>query len=247
MASNNKHQTILITGATSGIGQALTQKYATQGFHVIACGRNSEKLAALKSEYGNITTLNFDITDKNATIKASQRIENIDILLLNAGDCQYIDDIINFEDEKFANVISTNLIAMGTLLNAFLSKITKGGQLVFISSSATILPFTRAQAYGASKAGIDYLADSLRIDLAPHNIDVSLVHPGFVKTPLTDKNTFDMPFMITSEEAANRIQQGIEKRKSYIHFPKRLTLLLKLFAILPSSLWQKIMLRSSAK
>lgn len=90
---------------------------------------------------------------------------------------------------------------------------------------------------------MDYLANSLRLDLAEHNIDVTLVHPGFVKTPLTDKNDFNMPFLMTSNEAASRIITGVDKRKRYLHFPKRLTLLLKFISYLPSSLWQKIITR----
>lgn len=238
-------KSVLITGATSGIGKALAKKYSKQGYQVIACGRNKEKLAKLEKQYSNISTLAFDITNNDEIQQVAIQVNNLDIFILNAGDCQYIDDIINFESEKFAQVINTNLVALGYLLHHFLSKVNSGGQLVFISSSATILPFTKAQAYGASKAGIDYLAKSLSIDLHPHNITVSLVHPGFVKTPLTDKNTFDMPFMITSNEAAEQIYKGVAKRKRYIHFPKRLTLLLKLFSILPDCLWRSIMLRSS--
>lgn len=243
-SKNNEEKSVLITGATSGIGYSLAKKYSKLGYQVIACGRNKKKLADLAKQHSNISTFAFDITDNNEIKEAAVKIKNIDILILNAGDCQYIDDIINFESNKFAQVINTNLVSLGNLLHHFLCKINSGGQVVFISSSATILPFTKAQAYGASKAGIDYLAKSLSIDLHPHNIDVSLVHPGFVKTPLTDKNTFDMPFMITSNEAAQRIINGVEKRKRYIHFPKRLTLLLKLFSILPNALWRSIMLRS---
>lgn len=244
-SNDNIEKSVLITGATSGIGNSLAKKYSNLGYQVIACGRNKDKLAELESQNNNISTLAFDIT-KNDDIKlAATKLKKVDILILNAGDCQYIDDIINFESNKFAQVINTNLVSLGYLLNHFLCKVNSGGQLIFISSSATILPFTKAQAYGASKAGIDYLAKSLSIDLHPHNIAVSLVHPGFVKTPLTDKNTFDMPFMISSNEAAERIINGVNKRKRYIHFPKRLTLLLKLFSILPDSLWRSIMLRSS--
>ena len=122
-----------------------------------------------------------------------------------------------------------------------------GGQVVFISSSATLLPFPRAEAYGASKAGIDYLANSLRIDLKAQDIAVTLVHPGFIKTPLTDKNDFSMPFLLSSQQAASRIYQGVSAKKSYLHFPKRLTLLLKLLALFPDVVWQNIALKSEKK
>jgi short-subunit dehydrogenase len=174
-----------------------------------------------------------------------KKIGEIDVLVLNAGTCLYIDDAKNFDGETFQEVINTNLSALGYLLANFLPKVKAGGQVVFISSSATIIPFPRSEAYGASKAGIDYLANSLRLDLADHNIGVSLVHPGFIKTPLTDKNDFNMPFLLTSEEAAERIFKGVRAKKRYIHFPKRLTLLLKLFSLLPSSLWQALITRKN--
>jgi len=229
---------VLITGATSGIGLALVELYHSRGDKVIACGRDKEKLLAL--EHSATQTCLFDMTDEFSVDNAAKNIKSIDVLILNAGDCKYIDDVINFDSKSFSQIISTNLTSLGCLLANFLPKISKGGQVVFVSSSATILPFPRSEAYGASKAGVDYLANSLRIDLKKHHIDVTLVHPGFVSTPLTHKNTFNMPFIITSEEAAIRMVKGIEQRKDYLHFPKRLTVLLKLFSWLPSPLWSKI-------
>lgn len=227
----------MITGATSGIGEALLAKFHTEGHDVIACGRNEEKLASLTSQYHNVQTLVFDVNNNKAISVVAEQVANIDILILNAGDCAYIDDVMAFNGDIFANIINTNLISIGYLLQYFLPKIATGGQVIFISSSATILPFTKAQAYGASKAGLDYLANSLRVDLAPHNIGVTLIHPGFVKTPLTNKNTFNMPFMITSNEAAKKIFSAVAKRKNYLHFPKRLTITLKIIALLPNNLW----------
>ncbi len=235
------NKTILITGATSGIGLCLFEKYVARGDKVIACGRNEDKLALL-SEKAFATYL-FDLINPNDIEQQLNTLNELDMVILNAGDCQYIDDAKNFNGKLFADIITTNLTSLGWLLQFTLPKLRKGGQLVLVSSSATILPFPRSEAYGASKAGMDYLANSLRLDLAEQSIDVTLVHPGFVKTPLTDKNDFEMPFLISSNEAAIRIISGVEKRKRYLHFPKRLTLLLKVISYLPSSLWQKIITR----
>ena len=236
---------VLITGATSGIGQSLALSYASVGHHVYACGRNEEKLTALVRQYENITPLSFDITDKTQVKAACANINEIDIVILNAGDCLYMDDPLHFDSERFEFIINTNLVSMGAMLEQLLPKlaptnrqITENPQLVFISSSASLLPFPKAQAYGASKAGVDYLANSLALDLAKHRIDVCLVHPGFIKTPLTDRNTFDMPFLMSSEEAADRIIEGITKRKRYLQFPKRLTVFLHLLSSLPARCWQ---------
>lgn len=232
---------IMITGATSGIGEALSKKYHNEGHKVIACGRDKKKLTAIESY--TVKTCLFDMTKRNEIATATESIEAIDILILNAGSCRYIDDAKNFDGDLFADVISTNLTSLGWLLQSFLPKVNRGGQVVLVSSSATILPFPRSEAYGASKAGIDYLANSLRLDLVKYDISVTLVHPGFIKTPLTDRNDFSMPFLLSSEEAAMRIYNGVKAKKRYLHFPKRLTLLLKLFSLLPSSLWQSLILR----
>ena len=189
---------VMITGATSGIGEALVEKYLWMGHSVVACGRNKAKLDSMKGHKNHVETLAFDVTNKSEIADAAEKTSNIDILILNAGDCRYIDDVMAFNGDDFHNIVNTNLTSLGYLLQYFLPKLSSGGQVVFVSSSATILPFSRAQAYGASKAGIDYLANSLRLDLQAHHIGVTLVHPGFVKTPLTHKNTFDMPFMINS-------------------------------------------------
>lgn len=234
-------KTILITGATSGIGLALLNQYIARGDKVIACARDEKKLSKLSSQV--YKTCQFDITEPTQIEQQTQSIGELDLVILNAGDCRYIDDAKHFNGQIFSDIISTNLSSLGWLLQFLLPKIRSGGQVIFVSSSATILPFPRSEAYGASKAGMDYLANSLRLDLASENIGVTLVHPGFVKTPLTDKNTFNMPFLITSNEAAHRIIKGVDKRKSYLHFPKRLTLILKLFSLLPSSLWKILMSR----
>lgn len=238
-------QKVLITGATSGIGYALVKYYSLKGFSVIACGRNEKKLQEMLDAGLAEQVLAFDITDQEAVNKASLDIVDIDLLILNAGDCLYIDDALHFDAKLFAEIININLVAIGYLLESFLTKMVKGGRVVLVSSSATIMPFPRAEAYGASKAGLDYLANSLRLDLIAHEIDVTLVHPGFVKTPLTDKNTFDMPFILTAEQAAQRIIQGVENGKNYLAFPKRLIWFLRIMKWLPNSVWQTMMLRSS--
>ena len=234
-------KTVLITGATSGIGEALLGEYSHNDYKVIACGRNEDKLDSFKGKA--YKTCAFDMTNQDEVEQKTKSVEEIDILILNAGNCRYIDNAKQFDGELFADVITTNLVSLGWLLKSLLPKVKKGGQVVFVSSSATILPFPRSEAYGASKAGMDYLANSLRLDLAKEDISVTLIHPGFIKTPLTDKNDFSMPFLLSSEEAAKRIFNGVKSKRNYVHFPKRLTLLMKFFSFLPPSLWQSLIVR----
>ncbi|WP_084221376.1 SDR family NAD(P)-dependent oxidoreductase [Shewanella fidelis] len=232
---------VLITGASSGIGLQLAQDYLADGWQVYACGRNPQAL----SQLAGAERLLFDVTD-NEQVQAQAKaltakgVNSFDLVILNAGSCEYIDDAKQFDAELFERVIRTNLIAMGYCLAAFTPLIKAGGRLGLMGSSAVYLPFPRAEAYGASKAGVQYLASSLAIDLKPHNIGVSVICPGFVKTPLTDKNDFAMPMRLSSEQASNAIRQGLAKGVREIHFPKRFTLLLKLISLLPFSWWQRI-------
>lgn len=234
-------KTVMITGASSGLGLALSHYYAQNNYKVIACGRNKEKLSKLTEEYNNIETLIFDITEVEQVNNAAIRCNStIDILILNAGDCEYIDEVKNFNSKLFERVIKVNLIAASYLISAFVNKVCSGGQLVFISSMVTAMPFPKAHAYGASKAGINYLAKTLRFDLKAENIDVSLVQPGFIQTPLTDKNDFLMPFLLTSDDAAQRVYQGIKQRNKKVIFPKRFYYLLMFMRLLPDFIWQKL-------
>lgn len=231
-------KTVLITGASSGLGKSLALTYASNGWRVIACGRSKERLGQLAQQHDNIQTLSFDVTNKAEVLKVAEPIKQLDAVVLNAGDCEYIDDAVQFDSELFSRVITTNLIATGYLLEALVSKLVKGGQLVFVSSSVVYLPFTRAQAYGASKSGLDYLAAAMRLDLKPKGIRVTTVRPGFVKTPLTDKNDFSMPFLVEPEDAAKRVYRGLERGKAVIEFPRRFIFILKLIDnLLPKSWW----------
>ncbi|MFY8352799.1 SDR family NAD(P)-dependent oxidoreductase [Pseudoalteromonas sp. SSM20] len=236
-------KTVLITGASSGIGESLAKYYAQQGFKVFACGRNQQKLAALCGEFSQITPLVFDLNNKTEIFSALDKSIKLDHIILNAGTCEYIDNAKQFDGDLFARVINTNLISVGYCLEAWLPQLNSGGQLGLMSSSAVYVPLTRAEAYGASKAGVSYLAKTLSIDLASSNIGVSTIHPGFVETPLTNKNDFPMPSRITSEQAAEAIYLGMKQKRYDIHFPKRFTLVLKTFALLPFFIWRKLAIR----
>lgn len=227
----------LITGATSGIGEQLATKYADLGDTVIACGRNTQKLMEL-AKHNNIQACEFDATDLQAIKSATIAYPHFDRVILNAGNCEYVDDARNFDSSLFTRVVTTNLLSMGYCLDALLPKIKSGGQLVLVSSSVTYLPLPRSEAYGASKAGVSYLAKSLAVDL--NDVDVTLVHPGFVKTPLTDKNDFPMPMAVSAQKAAEYIVSGVKKRRKEVHFPYRFTLILKCLRILPLPLWLKL-------
>lgn len=238
---------VLITGATSGIGEQLAIDYLNDGYEVFACGRSQEKLNQLKMAVGNNEKLElvcFNITSKEDTQQKLSSLDKLfDTVILNAGTCEYMDvvekDKLTFDAELFERVINVNVIGLANCIDVLINKIKPQGHLSLMSSSAEYLAFTRAQAYGASKAAITHLAQTLSIDLHG-KIHVSWISPGFVKTPLTDKNDFAMTMMITTQEASESIRKGIDKNLLEIHFPKKFTYILKLLRFLPFRLWKKI-------
>ncbi|MCF1426787.1 MAG: SDR family NAD(P)-dependent oxidoreductase [Shewanella sp.] len=244
---------VLITGASSGIGAQLASDYLSQGWQVFACGRSHQRLVPLA---GSIPLV-FDVTVREGVQSAARRLtqllqgQKLDLLILNAGDCEYIDDPLYFDDRLFERIISTNLLSVGYCLNSFLPLLSPHGRLALMSSSATYLPLPRAEAYGASKAALNYLAKTLAISLASHpqsrGTGVTLICPGFVRTPLTARNDFPMPMSVDVVWASRQIRQGLARGYREIHFPKKFTLLLKLLGCLPAAWWQALMVRLSAR
>lgn len=228
---------ILITGATSGIGKQLALDYAAAGHTVIACGRNTDALAELEQVHPqHITGQRLDVSDAASTKQALAVYQDIDVVILSAGVCEYL-DVEQFEAAMFERVFEVNVFGMMRCVEALLPNLQAGSQIVFVGSTARLLPFTKAQAYGGSKAAIQYIARSLQVDLAKRGIHVQTVSPGFVKTPMTDANTFEMPMQVTVEFASQRIRKGIANKTTDITFPTLFGWVLKFLSRLPQS-WQ---------
>ena len=239
--------TCLITGASSGIGRQLALHYAANGWTVYAVARSADKLAELSKNAG-IHALPLDLTDNTAIqATAANLLEQgviLDLVLLNAGTCEYV-DANDFDLAAFERTFAINFHAVVAATKYFmpLLKASLAPQLAIVSSMAHFFPFTRAEAYGASKAAVSYFTDSLRVDLAGSGISVHLIEPGFVDTPLTQKNDFSMPFLVSVNEAAERIYSGLHRGKSRIRFPRRLSVMLKLLSVLPYNLRSAVALR----
>lgn len=238
---------ILITGATSGIGQQLALQYLAQGHQVICCGRNLPSLQVLSERYPTqVITRCFDITDYQQAQTQLSALPALDLVILNAGTCEYISPAY-FDAQAFARVVNTNVLGIANCLEALLSQIKKGGRLALVGSSVGYLPLPRAEAYGASKAAIEYLSKTLAITLQPLAIAVTYIAPGFVKTPLTDQNDFPMPMLMDVEKAARIIIAGLVKGKAEIHFPRRFTYLLKFIGMLPNLIQKQLISRLVAR
>jgi len=249
--SNQKSaaNSVWIVGASTGIGRALALEYAKQDQapNIIISARSESGLASLKQDIEqqgvSAQVLPLDVTSEDSLEHAvtylSAVAAPVSQVVVNAGCCEYMDSdkpdaamARRVMETNYFGAIAISNIALPLLRNARASGLTSG--ITFVSSSVTYQALPRAHAYGASKSALRYFAECLRIDWQLEGIDVQLVSPGFVDTPLTQVNDFDMPFMVTSEEAGRQILRGIERRKFDIAFPKRFIWMLKTISILPT-------------
>ncbi len=230
---------ILITGATSGIGRQLADDYIKDGHDVWTIGRNQQVLDEL-AEAG-FHTARLDLSERRESLEWFATLGALDLAILNAGSCEYV-DLPEFDSALVSRVMRANVESVAISIEGVLPALRNGENphLVIVGSSASYLPLPRAEAYGASKAAVAYLVNTLRIDLRRENIAVSLVSPGFVETPLTRKNDFPMPFQISVADASRYIRRGIAGRKREIHFPKRFTYIMKALSLLPGPVWDAL-------
>ncbi len=238
---------IWITGAGSGIGRALALHYAAQGHHVVISGRTPSRLDEVQQAgaqlSGKIVPLAFDVTANDSVPGTSSQLEALvpclDLVLLNAGTCEYIKRQ-HLDPALFQRVMDTNFFGLIHSLNAALPLLRKAPQrphVAAVCSLAAFIGFPRAEAYGASKAAARYLMHSVRTDFADI-MDVTVINPGFVTTPMTAANDFPMPFEMDAESAASRIAHALQKRPLEYNFPRRLTASLRL-AQLFQGIWYR--------
>ncbi|MCV2535797.1 SDR family NAD(P)-dependent oxidoreductase [Enterobacter wuhouensis] len=233
--------TVLITGASSGIGAGLARSYADDGYHVIACGRDPSRLEALHQHSPNITVRLFDMTDRDACRQALTGLY-ADTVILCAGTCEYLDRGV-VDAALVERVMTTNVLGPVNCLAALQPQLAAGNRVVLVSSMAHWLHFPRAEAYGASKAALTWFAETLRLDWEPKGIGVTVVSPGFVDTPLTQKNDFAMPGKVSVEDAVKAIRAGLAKNKKHIAFPTGFGLILRLLSGLPAFMQNALLRR----
>lgn len=242
-------KSIFITGASSGIGQALAIEYATTGINLFLCGRNQkrlEKTAMLCKKKGAIVQLyTFDVINASDVQKALTKADNIcplDLVIANAG---ISNGILGLSDntDSTRNIMGTNILGViNTILPAInLLKKHQKGQLALMSSMAGYRGLANCPAYSASKNCVKAWGEALRGVLKKENIQVSIICPGFIRTPLTDANTFKMPFLMDVDKAAQIIKKGLKNNKRIIAFPKIMALGAWIGMILPGWLIEPIL------
>jgi len=244
---------IWITGASSGIGKALAIKFAENNWIVAASARRENLLDELKLINENIHSFPLDVTEidkcKLTSKKIIERFGNIDICVFGTGMHDPKSEK-KFNLEKIREIMEVNYFGTMNSINSVYEYFSEkqNGQISIISSVAGYRGLPAAGAYCASKAALTSFAESLYFDMQKKNVRVSLISPGFIKTPMTDQNDFPMPMIKSPEFAANEIFKGLTIKKRFeIHFPKVFTYFLKFLQILPSGLYFKLVAKGMKK
>ena len=238
---------IWITGASSGIGKALAIKFATEGWQVAASARRENLLQDLNKTNSNIHSFPLDVKDEAKAKKVFKNIiekfQNIDICVF----CTGIHDPVaekKLSTETMRKIMETNFFGVFncivTVDNYFREK--KSGQISIVSSVAGYRGLPAAAGYSASKSALISLAESLYFDFKRYNVRISVINPGFIKTPMTENNKFAMPLIKSAEYAAEKMFIGLTKQTAFeIHFPKTFTFMMKLLKIMPNWLYFLVM------
>ena len=238
------NQRIWIIGASSGIGEACTQAFIKAGAKVALSSRRAERLNALakSAQSGQALVLPLDVTKQEQILSSYQKIleawGGLDLLLFVSGVYTPL-RADNFDFEIAQKTIDANLLgpmrAVGIVLPNMLKE--HAGHIAIVGSVAGYSGLPKALAYGPSKAGIINFCETLYYDLLPQGVSVHMISPGFVATEATAQNDFEMPALITADEAAKEILTGLQAGEFDIHFPKRFSGFLKFLRILPYPLY----------
>ena len=239
-------KTIWITGASSGIGKSLAIKFANEGWKVAVSARRESLLKELSDKYPNIESFPLDVTDSNKCNSVFkdivEKFKNVEICVFGTG-IHDPNSEKEFNLEKIKKIMEVNFFGTMNSINSIYDyyKKKKSGQISIISSVAGYRGLPAAGAYCASKSALTSFAESFYFEMKRKNVRVSLISPGFIKTPMTDQNDFPMPMIKSPEFAAEQIYLGLIKKKGFeIHFPKAFTYFLKFLRILPHSIYFKL-------
>ena len=235
-----------ITGAGKGIGRAVTLELARRGWTVAASARTEADLVSVGEEAaaagGRVVPFVLDVTRRTAVSQAvgliEDRLGGIDLALLNAG--TYVRfGVEEFTAEAFGQQMDINVMGTVNCLDPVLARMRQrnSGHIAVVSSLTAYRGLPYASAYGASKAALTNMCEAMKPELDALGIQMTVIHPGFVKTPLTDLNEFPMPFLMEADAAARRIVDGLERGAFEITFPRRSAILLKLARCLPYGLY----------
>jgi short-subunit dehydrogenase len=243
------NKVVMITGASSGIGRALAVAIGRHGAGLGLIARRSEVIDEVVREVeaagGKALALPADVQDADSLSAAANKLHAgfgpIDVLIANAG-IGPTRDAANFSAAEVSEVINVNVIGASNSVAAVIPEMVErgSGQLVAISSLAAYRGLPRSAAYCASKAAVSAFFESLRLDLEPRGIDVTIIHPGFIKTPLTQGRGAQMPFLMELDDAVRKMVWAIEKRRKRYSFPWQLATIVRAGVLMPIWMYDKI-------
>jgi len=246
---NLSGKTILITGASSGIGKALAIKLSNENLNLLLAARRIELLEEIKKNKENqnysIHLLQCDVSKKEDVINAYKAIkdkfEHVDIAILNAGSGHYM-KASEYNSEFAEKIYGTNLLGIIYWIEQLLPDLLKrkDGIIAGVSSLADNRGYSGSSFYSSSKAAVTNYLEGLRLELYPYGVKVITIRPGFVDTPMVSKNKYKMPFLMSADKAAEIILNGIKKEKRVIQFPWQMVLLTGLIGILPGWLYESL-------
>ncbi len=247
---NWKDKVVFLTGASSGIGEALALEIVKRGAALGLLARREDLLKTLAEKCsqngGQAIYYAVDVTNAEAVSEAAKSLHKdfgkIDILIANAGIGGNNEQTRHLDPEAVAKVVNTNLMGAVNAIAAVLPfmREQKSGHLVAVSSLAAFRGLPKSAAYCASKAGMTAFFESVRLDVRRKGIDVTIIHPGFIKTPLTDGRENIMPFLMELDEAIPLFIRAIEQRRKFAAFPWQLAAIVRAGKFLPAWLYDKI-------
>lgn len=245
---NNK--IVLLTGASSGIGESLAVAMAKRGAIVGLYARRADLLtelaAKIEANGGKARVFAGDVTDadclRNAADQLRKEFGRIDIMIANAGIGGTVDPTRYLDPDIVRSVIEVNLMGAVNAVDAVLADMLKqgSGHLVAISSLAGFRGLPRSAAYSASKGAMTNFFESVRLDVVPRGVDVTIIQPGFIRTPLTSGRENKMPFLMELDDAIPYFLRAIEKKKRFSAFPWQLATVVRLGRIFPGWLYDRI-------
>lgn len=238
-----------VTGASSGIGRALAAKLAARGSALALLARRADALeetaALVRAAGGRAEVCPCDVRDGPATAAAlaaaAARLGPIDLLIANSG-IAVPAAATRYDAARIADTFETNVIGVTNAIAAVLPAMLErgSGHLVGISSILSFRSLASHAPYCASKVAVNFLLEGLRAQVAPRGIRVTTVCPGFVETPMTERNRHPMPGLVTADDAAERILRGLDRGKRLVAFPAHIALLMRIARLLPAPAWERL-------
>lgn len=243
----HRDQVVWLSGASSGIGFALAELLLQKGFRLALTSRREDPLQLLANQAGaeRVLLLPADVTDRHALATAYEHLRSTwqipDLVLANAGISLHM-EAESLDYEKLRRIQEVNLLGAISMLQLPLQDMLQrgSGHLAGVASLAGYRGLPHAAGYVSSKAGLIAFLDSLRFDVQPYGLAVSVINPGFVRTPMTNRNHFPMPFLVSPERSAQYIWNGLKKGRMEIHYPPAFSFLLKALRGLPYPLYHTL-------